>query len=117
MLAGRMNHRVPAAAQKYLPNGLYAELRKWYYDIAHASFPWPYAAMKAFMPESQILFGSDYSPEPIESTVNELPGLELDKEFEQKLLRGNAERLFPRFKRAMVKLRPRPSRPSLSSRG
>jgi predicted TIM-barrel fold metal-dependent hydrolase len=98
MLAGRMKDRVPQGAEKYLPNGLYAELRKWYYDIAHASFPWPYAAMKAFMPESQILFGSDYSPEPIESTVNELPGLELDKEFEQKLLRGNAERLFPRFK-------------------
>jgi predicted TIM-barrel fold metal-dependent hydrolase len=98
MLAGRMKDRVPQGAEQYLPNGLYAELRKWYYDIAHASFPWPFAAMKAFMPESQILFGSDYSPEPIESTVNELPGLELDKEFEWKVLRGNAERLFPRFK-------------------
>ena len=43
-------------------------------------------------------FGSDFSPEPIESTVNELPGLKLTKEFEQMLLRGNAERLFPRFK-------------------
>ena len=51
------------------------------------------------MPESQILFGSDYSPEPIESTVNELPGLVAGtRRFEQKLLRGNAERLFPRFK-------------------
>ena len=98
MLAGRMKDRVPPGAEKYLPNGLYAELRKWYYDIAHASFPWPMAAMRAFMPESQILFGTDYSPEPIESTVNELPGLELAKEFEQMLLRGNAERLFPRFK-------------------
>ena len=56
------------------------------------------AAMRAFMPESQILFGTDYSPEPMESTVNELPGLSLPKEFEQMLLRGNAERLFPRFK-------------------
>jgi predicted TIM-barrel fold metal-dependent hydrolase len=50
------------------------------------------------MPESRILFGTDYSPEPIESTVNELPGLKLTKEFEQMLLRGNAERLFPRFR-------------------
>jgi predicted TIM-barrel fold metal-dependent hydrolase len=98
MLAGRMKDRVPAGAQQYLPNGLYAELRKWYYDIAHASFPWPMAAMRAFMPETQILFGTDYSPEPIESTVNELPGLSLPKEFEQMMLRGNAERLFPRFK-------------------
>jgi predicted TIM-barrel fold metal-dependent hydrolase len=100
MLAGRMKDRIPQGAEKYLPNGLYAELRKWYYDIAHASFPWPFAAMKAFMPESQILFGTDYSPEPIESTVNELPGLKLPRAFEQMMLRGNAERLFPRFKLA-----------------
>jgi len=97
MLAGRMKDRVPAGAEKYLPNGLYAELRKWYYDIAHASFPWPMAAMRSFMPESQILFGTDYAPEPIESTVNELPGLKLPRAFEQMMLRGNAERLFPRF--------------------
>ena len=98
MLAGRMNDRIPPDAKQYLPNGIYPELRKWYYDIAHASFPWPYAAMKAFMPESQILFGTDYAPEPIESTVNELPGLKLEPKFEQMMLRGNAERLFPRFR-------------------
>jgi predicted TIM-barrel fold metal-dependent hydrolase len=54
--------------------------------------------MKAFMPESQILFGTDYAPEPIESTVDQLPGLKLSRAFEQMMLRGNAERLFPRFK-------------------
>jgi predicted TIM-barrel fold metal-dependent hydrolase len=98
MLAGRMNDRIPRGAEQYLPNGLHAELRKWYYDVAHATFPWPYAAMKAFMPESQILFGTDYAPEPIESTVDQLPGLKLPRAFEQMMLRGNAERLFPRFK-------------------
>ena len=56
------------------------------------------AALRAFMPESQILFGTDYSPEPIESTVNELPGLKLSADFMQKMGRDNAERLFPRFK-------------------
>ncbi len=60
MLAGRMNDRIPAGAQKFLPNGLYAELQKSYYDIAHAS--------------------------------------NLTPQFEQMLLRGNAERLFPRFR-------------------
>ena len=100
MLAGRMKDRYPNDAEhlKYIPNGLYAELRKWYYDIAHASFPFPMAAMRQFMPDSQILFGTDYSAEPIESTVNELPGLKLTTAFEQVMLRGNAERLFPRFK-------------------
>ena len=52
MLVGRMKDRVPAASQKYLPNGLYAEVRKWYFDVAHATFQWPFAAAKAFMPES-----------------------------------------------------------------
>ncbi len=98
MLAGRMKDRVPQDAEKYLPNGLYAELRKWYYDIAHASFPWPMAAMRAFMPDSQVLFGTDYPAQPIESTVNELPDLHLPQRFERMMLRENAERLFPRFK-------------------
>jgi predicted TIM-barrel fold metal-dependent hydrolase len=98
MLAGRMKDRVPQGAVKYLPNGLYAELRKWYYDVAHATYPWPFAAMKAFMPEQQILFGTDYAPEPMESTVDQLPGLKLTKSLEQMILRSNAERLFPRFK-------------------
>jgi 6-methylsalicylate decarboxylase len=40
----------------------------------------------------------DYSPEPIESTVDPLPALKLSRAFEQMMLRGNAERLFPRFK-------------------
>jgi predicted TIM-barrel fold metal-dependent hydrolase len=58
------------------------------------------AAMRAFMPESQVLFGTDYPAEPVESTVNELPGLKLPRPFEQAMLRSNAERLFPRFKMA-----------------
>ncbi|PYS37063.1 MAG: amidohydrolase, partial [Acidobacteria bacterium] len=98
MLAGRMKDRIPNGAEKYLPDGLYTELRKWHYDVAHATFPWPMAAMMKFMPHDHILFGTDYSPEPIESTVNELPGLGLSDEFMQNMGRRNAERLFPRFK-------------------
>jgi len=44
------------------------------------------------------LAGPDYTPEPIESTVNELTGLNLPKPFELMALRGNAERLFAKFK-------------------
>ena len=98
MLVGRMKDRVPNGAEKYLPNGLYAEVRKWYFDVAHATFPWPMAALRAFMPESQILFGTDYSPEPIESTVNELPSSGIPPALMRAIERGNAEKLFPRFK-------------------
>lgn len=34
---GRMKDRVPRDTEKYLPNGFYAELRKWYYDVDHAT--------------------------------------------------------------------------------
>lgn len=100
MLAGRMKDRYPKDPErlKYIPDGLYAELRKWYYDIGHASFPMPMAAMRAIMPDSQILFGTDFFPEPIESTVDELPALRLPRKTLIAIERGNAERLFPRFK-------------------
>src|SRR5262249_28656742 len=47
MLVGRMKDRIPNGAEKYLPNGLCAEVRKWYFDVAHATFPWPMAALRA----------------------------------------------------------------------
>ncbi|MEP7310205.1 MAG: amidohydrolase family protein [Acidobacteriota bacterium] len=98
MLVGRMKDRIPAGGEKYLPNGLYAEVRKWYFDVAHATFPFPMAAMRALMPESHVLFGTDYSPEPMESTLGELPGLKLPRRLQQMIYRANAEQLFPRFK-------------------
>jgi len=52
----------------------------------------PWAALTALVPPTQYLFGTDYSAEPIESTVNEIPNLGISRE------RKNAERLFLRFK-------------------
>jgi len=58
----------------------------------------PMAAMRAFMPESQILFGADYFPEAIETTVDEIPALGLPRKTLIAIERVNAERLFPRFR-------------------
>ena len=58
----------------------------------------PLAALLKFAPPDQILFGTDFSPEPIESTVNELPKSGLSPQLMKAIERGNAERLFPRFK-------------------
>ena len=100
VLAGRIKDRYPTDAKhvQYIPNGVWAELKKFYFDIAHASYPMPLAALLKFAPESHILFGTDFSPEPIESTVNELPTSGLSAALIRALERGNAERLFPRFK-------------------
>jgi len=100
VLAGRIKDRYPTDAThaRYIPNGVWAELKKFYFDIAHASYPMPLAALLKFAPESHILFGTDFSPEPIESTVNELPTSGLSPALMRAIERGNAERLFPRFK-------------------
>ena len=100
VLAGRIKDRYPNDPKhaEYIPNGVYSELQKFYFDIAHASFPMPLAALLKFAPANHILFGTDFSPEPIESTVNELPASGLSPALMRAIERENAERLFPRFK-------------------
>jgi 6-methylsalicylate decarboxylase len=98
MIAGRIRDRVPKEAQSRIPNGTYYELKRLYYEIAHASFPWAMAALLKLAPTSQILFGSDYPVEKIESTIDELKATKLSPETLRAIDRGNAERLFPRFK-------------------
>jgi 6-methylsalicylate decarboxylase len=98
VLSGRMKDRYPADKNQYIPNGLWAEFRKLYYDCAHATYKQAWAAMAALVPPSQFLFGTDYSPEPVESTMDLIPDLKLSKDVLDMLERKNAERLFPRFK-------------------
>jgi 6-methylsalicylate decarboxylase len=98
VLAGRMKDRYPADKNQYIPNGLLAEIKKLYYDCAHATYKMPWAALTSLVPPTQYLFGTDYSPEPIETTVNEIPGLKLSRDVLEMMERKNAERLFPRFK-------------------
>src|SRR6266849_3154298 len=100
MIAGRIKDRYPHDPKRdeYIPNGVIPELQKFYIDIAHASFPYPMAAMLKFAQPDHVLFGTDFSPEPIESTVNELPKLGLSAQVMRAIERENAERLFPRFK-------------------
>ncbi len=58
----------------------------------------PVAALRAFAPSTQYLFGTDFPIEPTESTVNNLAQRKLPQDVEHALDRGNAERLWPKFK-------------------
>jgi predicted TIM-barrel fold metal-dependent hydrolase len=58
----------------------------------------PMAALTSLVPTSQLLFGTDYPAEPMESTLDQLPNDALSPEILRALDRGNAERLFPRLK-------------------
>ena len=94
MLAGRIKDRVP----KDQKDTVYGQLRGLYYDIAHAAFPFPLAALMKLVPTDHILFGADFPLEPYTSTTDELPAANLSREVAHAIDRGNAERLFPRLK-------------------
>ncbi len=110
-LAGRVKDRVPGAGSNSngrfnrtegksdkIPNGTFYELKRLYYECAHATYPMPMAALRAFAPSTQFLFGTDFPIEPTESTVQQFPLLKLPADLQHALDRGNAERLWPRFK-------------------
>jgi predicted TIM-barrel fold metal-dependent hydrolase len=110
-LAGRIKDRVPeagstkngkfnpdAGTSAKVPKGAYYELKRLYFECAHATYPMPMASVRAFAPTTQLLFGTDYPIEPTESTVQQFPNLKLPADVQHALDRGNAERLWPRFK-------------------
>jgi predicted TIM-barrel fold metal-dependent hydrolase len=100
VLAGRIKDRFPTDKEHMdrVPDGVMAELQRLYFEVAHASFAMPLAALMKFVPPAQILFGTDFSAEPIESTTGPLAAFGLPAETLRMINRGNAERLFPRFK-------------------
>jgi predicted TIM-barrel fold metal-dependent hydrolase len=109
VLAGRIKDRIRGAATTgakppsdgitpMSPKGVFYEYQKLYYECAHAAYAAPMAALLAFVPPTQILFGSDYSAEDPKSTLDELKKRNLKPDVLKALYRGNAERLFPRFK-------------------
>jgi len=111
VMAGRIKDRVPGFSTfggkqlsnhegktDKIPKGVFYELTKLYYECAHAAYPAAMAALTAFAPPSQYLFGTDWPAEPMESTLDQLPKTKLSPATLQALNRGNAERLFPRFK-------------------
>lgn len=109
VMAGRIKDRVPGASSygakpqtegitPKTPKGVFYELRKLYYECAHAAYPAAMAALTSFAPPSQYLFGTDYPAEDPASTLNELKGVKLAPDVLHALCRENAERLFPRLK-------------------
>lgn len=109
VLAGRIQDRVPGAGSntpnvkqvgvnEKVPKGVFYEMGKLYYECAHGTYPAPVAATMKIAPASQYLFGSDYPLEAYETTVKPIPDLKLPADVLAAMDRGNAERLFPRFK-------------------
>ncbi len=98
ILAGRIQDRVPRDRADLYPFGALDKLRRLYLEIGHASFPWVMAAALEFAGPSQLLFGTDFPVEPYETTTRYIPSLQLSPEVLHALDRGNAERIFPRYR-------------------
>ncbi len=105
VVAGRITglaHGAKAMAQ-YIPDGFEAELAKLYFDTAGAADPSAIGALKAIVPASHILFGSDYPFVPIAATAVGLGRLGIAVADLQAIERDNALRLLPRLNPANPK--------------
>ena len=97
MVAGRLANYavlVPEVA-KQLPEGAMKELQRLYYDTANVTHAPSLAGLRAMVPETQLLFGSDYSYIPIAPQLEALRASTLSASELAKILYQNADRLMP----------------------
>ena len=97
MLAGRMAFffKFRPDAKTIAPEGFDAEFRRLYYDTANATDPAPMAALLKLVPETQVVFGSDYPYVPIDTQAAALRQLGLPDGTVRAIESGNARRLIP----------------------
>lgn len=98
MLAGRMAFFFKGRpdAKTIAPDGFEAEFRRLYYDTANATDAAPMAALLKLVPESQIVYGSDYPYVTMDAQVAALRGLGLGDSLMRSIEGGNAARLLGR---------------------
>jgi predicted TIM-barrel fold metal-dependent hydrolase len=89
----------PVMAAKF-PNGALHELRKLYYDLASVTNRPTLSALRGLIPDTQLLLGTDYPlGPPLPIGFDELSQQKLDAALLDRIERGNAERLFPQFRK------------------
>jgi 6-methylsalicylate decarboxylase len=98
VLANRVSETLPEKRSEKESAEIMDELTHVYFDVAHAAYPAPLAAITKVIPISQILFGSDYPIYPPPVTEGPLDRFGFSASDLQAINRGNAERLFPRLK-------------------
>jgi predicted TIM-barrel fold metal-dependent hydrolase len=98
-LADRLYDDFPKNRADRVPHGVKYEVQRLYFDTAHASRKPALDALKALVPVTQILYGSDVPLREYRLTDVDLADYEGFSGNEWKLInRGNAERLFPRLR-------------------
>lgn len=99
ILAARIVDDYPKNRADKVPNGVDHEIKKLYFDTAHAGWTPALDSLKDIVSVSQILYGSDAPIRNYELTDNGIVEYAGFSENDWKAInRGNAERLFPRLK-------------------
>ncbi|HEX7967119.1 MAG TPA: amidohydrolase family protein [Stellaceae bacterium] len=100
VLAGRIaaGSRARKDLAEIAPDGVENQLRKLHYDTANSAYRPTMAALLAFVPASQVLFGSDFPYYTITQNAEGFTKLDLAAADRGAIERGNAQRLMPRLK-------------------
>ena len=98
MLAKRIARLFPKDMAAQAPNGVLYEIKRQYYDTASASNPTSLGALMSVVPNTQILFGSDFPFLSAGDTASDLMHSGLPEKTVEAINRENAVRLFGRLK-------------------
>ncbi len=99
MLAGRIDYfsRFRKDIANFAPEGIEAEFRRLFYDTANATHPAAMAALLRLVPDTQIVFGTDYPYVPTAQQAKALRELPLSSKQIAQIERGNAQALIKRL--------------------
>jgi 6-methylsalicylate decarboxylase len=85
-------------AKEVLPNGVLAEVKRFHYDTAQGHHEGAMAALRALIPTSQIMFGSDFPYRKGAEVKDGLAARSFTAEERMAIDRGNALRIMPKLK-------------------
>jgi predicted TIM-barrel fold metal-dependent hydrolase len=88
----------PERLRDLFPDGIEAEFRKLYFEVAQAYSPVNMDALMKLVPSSHILFGTDYDRFPIAHSIKAFQALRLPSNVRRGIERENAAALLPRWK-------------------
>lgn len=80
------------------PEGVEAEYKRLFFECAQAYAAQNMALLRSLVPDSHILFGTDYDRFPLSHSVEQFTRLALSPEVRTAIECGNARRLFPRLR-------------------
>ena len=90
-------HVGPERLRQLFPDGVEAEFARLHFECAQACAPANMAALRALVPDSQILFGSDTPFFPTAYGADRFRALALPDTTRRAIARGNAQALLPRW--------------------